>query len=60
MKLAGLFLMVAGWVIVFAAMKLLSALAPRTAFVLAGAAIEAFGFVLLARAHAHRGRNSNV
>lgn len=60
MKLAGLLLMVAGWVIAVAAIRLLAALDSRTAFVTAGMVIEALGFVLLARAHLPRGRASDA
>ncbi len=52
MKLAGLALLVAGWILVLAALILLPpALAPRMAFVVAGICIEILGFVLLARTH---------
>ena len=52
MKLAGLALLLAGWIIVVAALILLHpALAPRMAFVLAGICVEILGFVLLARTH---------
>lgn len=52
MKLAGLALLLAGWILVLAALILLQpALAPRMAFVLAGICVEILGFVLLARTH---------
>jgi len=50
MKLAGFFLLVAGWAIVLAAMALLAATA-RTAFVLAGIGVEVLGLALAARSH---------
>jgi hypothetical protein len=50
MKLAGFFLLVAGWAIVLAATALLAATA-RTAFVLAGIGVEVLGLALAARSH---------
>ncbi len=51
MKLAGLFLLVAGWGIAVFAIGLLPANAARTVFVLAGIATEVLGIVLLVRSH---------
>jgi hypothetical protein len=51
MKLAGLLLLVAGWVIVVGALLLLAAAAPRAAFALAGIAVQMLGLVLTARSH---------
>jgi len=51
MRLAGLFLLVAGWVIALCAVALLPASGARPAFVLAGLATELFGLALLVRAH---------
>lgn len=51
MKLVGFLLILAGWIIVIAAVALLPALAPRTAFALAGIGVEFLGFVLVARSH---------
>ena len=51
MKLAGLLLLGSGWVIVLAALPLLAELGMRTAFVLAGEAVEILGLVLLIRSH---------
>ncbi len=48
MKIAGVFLLLAGWVIVLAAVTILSAKA-RSAFVLAGTGVEVLGLVLAAR-----------
>lgn len=52
MKLAGFFLLLAGWAIVLAALALLPPALPRVAFVAAGAAVEVLGFALVARSHA--------
>ncbi len=51
MKLAGLLLLLAGWMIAVAAVVLLAAMAPRAGFVAAGVAVEALGLVLLVRSH---------
>jgi len=51
MKLAGLLLLVAGWVIVLGALLLLASAAPRAAFALAGIGVQVLGLVLTARAH---------
>lgn len=51
MKLAGLLLLVAGWAIVVAAVALLPSTGARVGFVLAGVAVELFGFALAVRAH---------
>lgn len=51
MKLAGFLLLLAGWVIVLAAVVLLGPAAPRTGFVMAGLGVEAIGLVLVARSH---------
>jgi hypothetical protein len=51
MKLAGLFLLVAGWVIAVCAVQLLHAGGARIAFVFAGVATELFGLALLVRSH---------
>jgi hypothetical protein len=50
LKLAALFLLVSGWVIVIAAIALLAS-AARWSFTLSGMAIEAAGLVVMARAH---------
>ena len=50
MKLAAMLLLVAGWVIVVAALVLLPATS-RAVFVLAGLAVEILGLVLAIRAH---------
>jgi len=51
LKLAGFLLLLAGWVIVLAAVVLLAPVLPRNSFVLAGAGVEAMGLVLVARSH---------
>ncbi len=51
MKLAGLLLLLAGWGIVLGALALFPAGAPRTVFVLAGAAVEVLGLTLTVRSH---------
>lgn len=51
MKLAGLLLLVAGWVIVLSAIALLPPASSRSAFVLAGLGIELLGLALAIRAH---------
>jgi hypothetical protein len=51
MKLLALFLLLAGWTIVLAAIALMGSDAPRAAFALAGAGVEILGLGLLVRAH---------
>jgi hypothetical protein len=43
--------MLAGWVLMLAAVAMLSSLPARTAFCLAGFGVEILGFLLLARAY---------
>ncbi|MGH9351092.1 MAG: hypothetical protein ACRD2G_02860 [Terriglobia bacterium] len=58
MKLAGFLLLLAGWVILLAALALFRAVRPRDVFVLVGAAIEIAGLILAARSHrAQRGES---
>ena len=52
MKFVGFLLMLAGWVIVLSALEMLGSATPRTAFVLAGFAVEVLGMALAFRAHA--------
>ncbi len=60
MRLAGLALLVAGWLLVLAALILLPpTLAPRMAFALAGICVEVLGFVLFARTHLPGGAPRN-
>jgi len=51
MKLAGFFLLPAGWAIVLAAIAVLPPGSPRGVFLLAGLGIEALGMGLAGRAH---------
>jgi hypothetical protein len=51
MKLAGFLLLPAGWLIVLAAIVILQAPVPRTAFVLAGIGVEALGLILVVRSY---------
>lgn len=51
MKVAGVFLLLAGWGIVLTAVMLLAPAAAQTSFVLAGVGVEGLGLVLLVRAH---------
>ena len=51
MKIAGLFLLLAGWFLVLAALVLLPAGAARNSFVLAGLGVQATGLTVTARAH---------
>jgi hypothetical protein len=51
MKLAGFLLLPAGWSIVVAAVTILQAPVPRTAFVLAGIAVEVLGLILVVRSY---------
>jgi hypothetical protein len=51
MKIAGFFLLPAGWMLVLAAVALLPASAARIGFFFAGLAVEMLGLVLFARAH---------
>ena len=57
MKLAGLLLLVAGWLIAVSAILLLKTLASRAAFVGAGIGVEAAGLVVAFRAHLLPRRN---
>ena len=54
MKIAGFLLLVAGWLLVLAAVALLRGEAPRAAFVLAGMGVEILALVLVFRAHLAR------
>ena len=51
MRMLGFFLLLAGWLLVIAAVVLLSHAAPRAVFVLAGLGVEVIGFGLLAHSH---------
>ncbi|MBZ5610525.1 MAG: hypothetical protein LAP38_19865 [Acidobacteriia bacterium] len=51
MKLAGFFLLPAGWIIVLAAFVLLPPAPAQTGFALAGMAVEMLGLALVVRSH---------
>jgi hypothetical protein len=51
MKIAGILLLLTGWLLVLAAVVLLAAPASRSGFVLAGIGVEILGLVLVFRAH---------
>lgn len=51
MKALGFLMLLAGWLIVLAAIVLLEFATPRAAFVLAGMAVEILGLGLVIRAH---------
>lgn len=51
MRIAGFLLLASGWAIVAAALILLNASGPRTAFALAGIALQVLGLILAVRAH---------
>ncbi len=51
MKVSGLLLLVAGWIIAVSAVALLPTVSWRSGFVAAGVAIEALGLVLVVRSH---------
>ncbi len=50
-KIFGFLLLLAGWGLVLAALRLLAASVPRATFVLAGLGVEMVGLVLVMRAH---------
>ncbi len=51
MKCAGFFLLIAGWIIVLAAIVLFPSATLRSSFALIGAAVELLGLVLVFRSH---------
>jgi len=51
MKVAGFLLLLAGWILVLAAIALLPAAGARSAFLLAGLGVEVLGLVLAVRSH---------
>jgi len=51
MKVLGFLLLVAGWLLVLAAIVLLASSASRGAFVFAGMAVEGLGLILVFRSH---------
>jgi hypothetical protein len=52
MKIAGLLLLLAGWLLVLSALVVLRAAWPQALFMLAGVGVEILGLVLLFRSHA--------
>ncbi|MGH9358404.1 MAG: hypothetical protein ACRD4Q_05075 [Candidatus Acidiferrales bacterium] len=51
MRLMGFLLLLAGWVLVLAAVALLISAPARTGFVLAGIGVEILGLILVIRSH---------
>jgi hypothetical protein len=51
MKVAGVLLLIAGWLLVLCAISMLNAGAARNAFVMAGVGVEILGLILVIRAH---------
>jgi len=51
MKAVGFVMLLAGWLLVLAAIVLFTSPALRTAFILAGIAVEALGMILAFRSH---------
>ncbi len=51
MKLAGLLMLLAGWLVIVATIALLGTTPLRDAFIAAGIAVEAIGLGLLVRSH---------
>jgi putative exporter of polyketide antibiotics len=51
MRLTGFLFLLAGWLIVLAAVALLAARLPRAAFVLAGLGVEVLGLIFVVRSH---------
>jgi membrane-bound ClpP family serine protease len=60
LRIAGMLLMVCGWILMLAAVVMLNSLPSRTAFAAAGMAVEILGFVLLAGAHIPRRKKRDV
>jgi hypothetical protein len=56
MRLTGFLFLLAGWLIVLAAVALLATALPRAVFVLAGLGVEVLGLIFVVRSHlAQRG-----
>ena len=51
MRLTGFLFLLAGWLIVLAAVALLAPAVPRAAFVLAGLGVEVLGLIFVVRSH---------
>lgn len=58
MKLAAIFLLLAGWGIVLSAIVLFPHEMPRGGFVLAGMCLEALGLAIAFRGHSDSGREA--
>jgi len=58
MKIAGFFSLLAGWLLVLAAVAMLPAGVARNVFAVAGLAVEATGIVLAVRSHIRPARRS--
>jgi uncharacterized membrane protein len=52
MKVMSFLLLLAGWILVLAALVILNSPASRAAFVFAGISVEALGLAMLFRSHA--------
>ena len=55
-KALSLFLLVAGWLVIIAAIALLQGQGARAGFAVAGVAVEVAGLVMLCRSHMQRER----
>jgi hypothetical protein len=51
MRLTGFLFLLAGWLIVLAAVALVAPALPRAAFVLAGLGVEVLGLIFVVRSH---------
>jgi hypothetical protein len=51
MRLTGFLFLLAGWLIVLAAVALVAPALPRAAFVLAGLGVEVVGLIFVVRSH---------
>ncbi|HET6246215.1 MAG TPA: hypothetical protein VFE47_00815 [Tepidisphaeraceae bacterium] len=51
MRIAGLLLLLTGWILALAAVVLLVAPGPRAVFLLAGLGVEILGLIMVARSH---------
>ncbi len=56
MKLAGFLLLLAGWGLVYAALRLLGPVPARAGFVLAAIGVQIVGLILVVRSHRVLGR----
>ncbi len=62
MKIAAILLLLAGWIIVLAAVALFkpAAISARTLFIIAGLCIEALGLFYIVRSHLPHARGDNA